>query len=213
VVDPGVGTERRPVGIRTGRGDILVGPDNGLLLLAAEALDGVAACHRISDDRYRLSPVSLTFHGRDIFAPAAGHLASGVDLAALGPPIEPTSLVRLDLPATRRVEGALEATVVSIDSFGSAQLLADQIELEEVVGILAPGAFIDVVAAGAAAGASDAEPRRFSATWRRTYGEADDGETILLVDSYGRLAIAVNRGSAAQRHGLMGGIRVRLSRA
>jgi hypothetical protein len=207
VVDPGVGTDRRPVAIRTGRGDFLVGPDNGLLVPAAEVLGGVEACHELTDERYRLNPVSRTFHGRDIFAPAAGHLAAGVPLENLGPALEVLSLVPLALPAARVVEGRLDALVGSLDSFGNAQLLASQAELEAATGALEPGALLSVEAASMPAG------QRFQATWRRTYGEAADGEAIVLLDSYGRLAIAVDRGNAADRYGLVPGMRLRLGRA
>jgi len=208
VVDPGVGTERRPLAILTARGDFLVGPDNGLLIPAAEALGGVARCCELAGERYRLTPVSRTFHGRDVFAPAAGHLAAGVAMQELGPELDPESLVRLDVPVARIVPGALEAPVVSLDSFGSAQLLAGRADLEKALGPLTPGTRIAVEFATAAKG-----PRRFDATWRQTYGEAAKGELIVLADSYGRLAVAVNQGSAADRCGLEPGAATRLTRA
>ena len=85
VVDPGVGTARRPVAIETGRGDYLVGPDNGVLLPGAERLGGVIRVHQIENAQYRLPVLSSTFHGRDLFTPAAAHLALGVPLEAIGP--------------------------------------------------------------------------------------------------------------------------------
>ncbi len=125
VVDPGVGTDRRPLALRTGRGDFLVGPDNGLLLPAADRLGGVAAAHLLANPAYRLPDVSRTFHARDVFAPAAGHLAAGIPIEAFGPALALGSLVRLDLPEPRSAGGALEASVALIDAFGSAQLLAE----------------------------------------------------------------------------------------
>src|SRR5439155_14262393 len=95
VVDPGVGTERRPVAIRTGRGDVLVGPDNGLLLPPSERVGGIVEARELREPAYRLPQVSSSFHGRDIFAPAAAHLARGVPLASLGPAVDPDSLARL----------------------------------------------------------------------------------------------------------------------
>src|SRR5919197_688129 len=94
VVDPGVGTARRPLALEDGEGRLYVGPDNGLLVPAAEAGGGIAAAHELANPRYALSRVSRTFHGRDLFAPAAAHLALRVPVAQLGPP--------LDLPAGRR---------------------------------------------------------------------------------------------------------------
>lgn len=207
VVDPGVGTGRRPVALRTGRGDFLVGPDNGLLIPAAGSLGGVAACHELAAERYRHSPVSATFHGRDVFAPAAGHLAAGVAIEDLGPAVDPTSLVRLDLPAAIVGEGTLRATVVGIDAFGSAQLLADRAELESAVGPLTPGDRLLLVSEDPGR-SIEGSGRSIEATWHRTYGEAAEGEPIVLVDSYGRLAVAVNMGSAAAALGLAVGKRI-----
>ncbi len=209
VVDPGVGTERRPVAILTGRGDYLVGPDNGLLLPAAEVLGGVAACHELANASYRIEPVSRTFHGRDIFSPAAAHLATGVALEALGPEVDTGSLTHLDMPQARVEAGALEAIAVSVDSFGSAQLVAGEADLVRALGPLSPGTALLVEIRPASAAV---EWSASGATWRRTYGEADEGELVVLVDSYGRLSIAVNRGSASERLGLKGGMIVRLAR-
>src|SRR6266508_400037 len=88
VVDPGVGTDRRAVVLRSADGRLFVGPDNGLLTPAAEQLGAIAGAWELVNSAYRLEPVSYTFHGRDIFAPAAAHLAVGVDPAELEPPLE-----------------------------------------------------------------------------------------------------------------------------
>ena len=99
VVDPGVGTPRLPVAVETARhGRLLVGPDNGLLTLAWLQEQGVRSAVEIASPAARLEPVSTTFHGRDIFAPAAAHLAGGMALKELGPPVDPRSLVALSLP-------------------------------------------------------------------------------------------------------------------
>src|SRR2546430_4932278 len=98
VVDPGVGSARRPLALRDQEGHVFVGPDNGLLMPAAEAGGGIVAAHELVNPEYALQPVSRTFHGRDLFAPAAAHLALGVPLAELGPPLDPEVLVRLRLP-------------------------------------------------------------------------------------------------------------------
>src|SRR5437763_16656210 len=97
VVDPGVGGHRRPLALRTGEGRLLVGPDNGLLLPAADRLGGVEAAHELANPDYALDTVSRTFRGRDLFSPAAAHLSRGVALEELGPPVEPLALVRLEL--------------------------------------------------------------------------------------------------------------------
>src|SRR5690348_11602350 len=109
VVDPGVGGSRRPLALCDHDGRFFVGPDNGLLIPAAERA-GIAEAHELANPDYALETISRTFHGRDLFAPAAAHLAIGVALADLGPPIDPELLVRLDLPQPRFGEGVVEAT-------------------------------------------------------------------------------------------------------
>ena len=104
VVDPGVGTERRGLALRTGSGALLVGPDNGLLVAAAESLGGISGAVALTEERFHLHPVSNTFHGRDIFAPVAAHLVAGVGISDLGEAVEPASLARLgpgSAPTTR----------------------------------------------------------------------------------------------------------------
>ena len=210
VVDPGVGTERRPIALRTGRGAHLVGPDNGLLLPAAERLGGIVAAHVLEQTAYRLAPVSRTFHGRDIFAPAAAHIARGVPIHALGPAVDPASLVRLDLPAPVHVPGCLEASVVLVDTFGNAQLLAEPCDLEAAIGPVSSGDRLTVEPAdGMRLGGRDS----IDLHWRLAYGEAAAGEPLVCLDSYGRLALAVNLGSAATTYGLSPDRRVRIRRS
>jgi S-adenosylmethionine hydrolase len=211
VVDPGVGTSRRAIALRARRGDFLVGPDNGLLTLAGDALGGATACHELVSERYRLSPVSRTFHGRDVFSPAAGHLAAGVALADLGPEVDLSSLVRLDLPRAVSSEGALRAMIAAVDSFGSAQLLATEADLERAVGPLRIGDRLRVELE--TAGGAGESGRPADATWRSAYGEVSEGELVVLVDSYGRLAVAVNLGSAADRLGFRAGMLARIGRS
>jgi len=210
VVDPGVGTERRPIALRTGRGDHLVGPDNGLLLPAAERLGGIVAAHVLEQTAYRLAPVSRTFHGRDIFAPAAAHIARGVPIDALGPAVDPASLVRLDLPAPVQLPGCLEASVVLVDTFGNTQLLAERCDLEAAIGPVSSGDRLTVEPAdGRRLGDGDS----IDLCWRLAYAEADEGEPLVCLDSYGRLALAVNLGSAAATYGLSSDRRVRIRRS
>ena len=112
VVDPGVGTARRPIAIETARGDTLVGPDNGLLIPGAERLGGIMRVHVIDNVQYRLPVLTSTFHGRDLFAPAAAHLALGVPLEAIGPEIDQSELVSIDWPPVIVRDGELESTVI-----------------------------------------------------------------------------------------------------
>src|SRR3954470_21108695 len=131
VIDPEVGGDRRAVAIRTRDGRAFVGPDNGLLIPAAAAA-GIEAAHELTDERYRLQRVSRTFHARDIFAPAAAHLAAGVDLAELGAPLDPATLVRLPIPEPEVDAGRLCATVLAVDRFGNVQLNVRREHVEAV---------------------------------------------------------------------------------
>ena len=122
VVDPGVGSERRAIALRSADGRHFVGPDNGLLIPAAEACGGVTEAVGITNPAIMLQPVSRTFHGRDVFAPAAARLAAGMPLSELGPAIDPVDLVRRAAP-DHHLEGTrLYASVQHVDRFGNIQL-------------------------------------------------------------------------------------------
>ena len=125
IVDPGVGTERRALALRSKSGALFVGPDNGLLMPAAKSLGGIVSAVALTNPDFHLQPVSSTFHGRDIFAPVAAHLAAGVEIERLGEALDPASLARVKLPGMNK-EGAntLTATIVGIDRYGNARLSA-----------------------------------------------------------------------------------------
>jgi S-adenosyl-L-methionine hydrolase (adenosine-forming) len=184
VVDPGVGGTRRPLIIRDANGELFVGPDNGLLVPAAD-LGGIESAHELANPAYALEPVSRTFHGRDLFSPAAAHLALGVDPAELGPPLSPDALVRLDLPTPVVGSGVVDASVLYVDRFGNMQLNMTRDDLDRV-GVV-PGTRFELELAG----------ERYYATAARTYADARPGEIVLYEDSYRNIAIAINRGSAA----------------
>ena len=122
IVDPQVGTERRGLALRTGDGRVLIGPDNGLLSPAWESCGGIVEAVDISRSPHRLEPVSATFHGRDIFAPVAAHLAAGAELADAGQHVDPDELQVLELPRTEVREGQVVAHVLLVDRFGNASL-------------------------------------------------------------------------------------------
>jgi S-adenosylmethionine hydrolase len=185
VVDPGVGGVRRPLALRDESGRLYVGPDNGLLIPAAERSGGIAEARELANPAYALPSVSRTFHGRDLFAPAAAHLAAGVALAELGPPVDPEALVRLDLPQPEVGERRIRATVLYIDGFGNVQLNLTREHLEQV-GIL-PGTTVELAAG----------PDRYFAIAARTFADARAGDILLYEDSYRNVALAINRGSAA----------------
>jgi S-adenosylmethionine hydrolase len=187
VVDPGVGTARRPVAI-VAAGGLLVGPDNGLLVPAAEALGGIMTAHELTEPRYRLSTVSATFHGRDIFAPAAAHLAAGIRAELLGPPVDPATLVRLPAPRILVEQGELTTEILGADHFGNLQLAARLADLAAFGAT--PGESVRVRVGGQAEEAEDA-------TVGRTFADVPSGDTVVFVDSAGHVALAVNGGSAA----------------
>src|SRR5215207_646705 len=130
VVDPGVGTERRALALRVGSGALLVGPDNGILVPAAEALGGISEAVLLTNGRYHVHPVSNTFHGRDVFSPVAAHLAAGVQLSELGEAAEPSSLARFEPPGVEEVGGGegVTARIISMDRYGNARLSISQEE-------------------------------------------------------------------------------------
>jgi S-adenosyl-L-methionine hydrolase (adenosine-forming) len=185
VIDPGVGGARRALALRDAEGRLYVGPDNGLLLQAAGRA-GLVEAHEILNPQYALEPVSRTFHGRDIFAPAAAHLAKGVALDALGPPIDPAALVQLELPTAHFGRNRIEATVLYVDNFGNIQLNLTREHLDRVD--LAPGARVEL----------ELDGRRYYATTARTFSDARTGDLILYEDSYRNVAVAMNRGDAGE---------------
>jgi len=185
VVDPGVGSARRPIALRDEGDRMYVGPDNGLLVPAAERA-GIAAAHELANPQYALESVSRTFHGRDLFAPAAAHLALGVSLEELGPPLSPDALVRLDLPVPEFNDSVVHATVLYVDRFGNMQLNLTREDLERVD--VVAGTRLELEVAG----------ERYYATAARTFGDARPGEIVLYEDSYRNVAVAINRGNAAE---------------
>lgn len=201
VVDPGVGTERRGVALETARGDHLVGPDNGLLLPCASRLGGIVRAHELDNPQYRLPVVSSSFHGRDLFAPAAAHLALGVPLETLGPAIDPFDLVSLEWPEPEVGPAELTVSVLYIDTYGNVKLGALADELDDALGPLEPGEALAIRSV------DRPRARPISATWARTFGSVAPGEPLIYEDSYGRLCIAVNQGSAAAQLKLTAGAR------
>jgi S-adenosyl-L-methionine hydrolase (adenosine-forming) len=185
VVDPGVGGIRRPVALRDGEGRLYVGPDNGLLVPAAEKA-GIDAAHELANPAYALETVSRTFHGRDLFSPAAAHLANGVPIGELGPPLDPDALVRLDLPQPRIGESRIEAVALYVDSFGNIALNLTRDDAEGAA--IVPGTQVELDLAG----------ERYFAVAARTFADARAGDIILYEDSYGNMSIAISSGNAAQ---------------
>ena len=194
VVDPGVGTARRPIAVRTA-GHYLVGPDNGVFTFAFEGAVGWTAV-ALSAPEYRLPEISRTFHGRDLFAPAAAYLAAGVPLERLGPPV--TDPARLPRPGCRLEGGELVGEVLDADRFGNLMTSIPAARLEEIPG---RGPFALAVAGRVLPGPVEA------------YAEGGEGEPAVIVGSTGRLEIFVRAGNARERLGIGRGAPVRVRRA
>jgi hypothetical protein len=216
VVDPGVGTARRGVAVAAGE-SVFVGPDNGLLSWAVTAAGGAARAVSLTNRALWLDRAAATFHGRDIFMPAAAHLARGTELAAAGEEIDVASLVMLP-PPRRRVRGGnpagtgaggtpaaadaiAEGEVLTVDRFGNVQL---SIAAADAVTIgLQPGGTAVISAGG----------RRLVLPYREMFGAVAPGEVLAFTDSAGLMSIAVNGGNAAQQLSLRPGTAVSVSAA
>ncbi len=198
VVDPGVGTERLPVGLRVARGDVLIGPDNGLLIGAAESLGGIVEARVLENRDLMLPEVSASFHGRDIFAPMAAHLANGVPFESIGRTVPIDGLVRLpDIRPTIH-EGALDTTIVKIMVFGNVTFAGTPADLEAAIGPLEPGRPLAIEFPDHEGAPAIAE----RTVWERTFGRVPVGSSLLMADSEGQLSLADNQGDAAKRLGL-----------
>ena len=201
VVDPGVGSDRRAIALRGTDGRLYVGPDNGLLVLAADRLGGVEEAVELANPAYRLEPVARTFHGRDVFAPAAAHLAAGVELAELGPGIAATELVRIDLPAPSIGTRRIRATVVYVDRFGNVQLNLTRDDLAQVG--IESGSKLEIGVGF----------ERYYAVAARTFAEVRGGDIVLYEDAYWNISLAINRGNAAEMFGVSPGDDLKISAA
>ncbi|RCW46038.1 hypothetical protein DFQ14_102340 [Halopolyspora algeriensis] len=197
VVDPGVGTTRRGVVVAAEQG-LLVGPDNGVLLPAAEALGGIRAAVELTEPQWWLPQVSQTFHGRDIFAPVAAWLARGIAPQRLGPPVPVSELLRPPEPECTVDGDAVRAEVVTIDHFGNLQLALPAERSPH-----RPGTRLRL----------HAGPVTAEARMATTFADVAAGECLVLADSAGQLAVAVNGGSAAERLGAGRGLLVQLEPA
>jgi S-adenosylmethionine hydrolase len=181
VVDPGVGSERRPIVVKTGRASY-VAPDNGVLSLVLDREPARMAI-QLTDPRYRLPEVSATFHGRDIFAPAAAHLAKGTELAQMGPSFSPSQLVTLPGPfSLPQHKGAWRGEILHIDHFGnlvtSFQISDSQSRLAVTVG------------------------RQRIEPLHHTFADVDRGQMLIYKGSSGYLEVAMREGNAAAKLGV-----------
>jgi S-adenosylmethionine hydrolase len=210
VIDPGVGTERRPIALQVGRGDYLVGPDNGLLAPAGHALGGIVAARALENRALWLPNVSHTFHGRDIFAPVAAHLANGTPFDTVGPILEAEDISKLELPIATPHDGGLDTSVLLIDAFGNCRLAGETSDLVTAFGEMEHARWFDLVLP--ARGRRPAA--RVRVPWVATFSDVPVGSPLLFEDAdYAGPALAVNQGSAAEQLGLKLDTPVRLEPA
>jgi len=188
VVDPGVGTERKPIIIETGRGDFLIGPDNGVLIPATRFLRGIKKIVEITNKEYMRKPISPIFHGRDIFTPAAAHLSKGVKIEEFGNKINKIDLVKAPYEEAIIKKNQINAKIISINKFGSLHLniihsvwdkfnvkLNERIKLKFVNNSL-------------------------SLPYLTTFGEVENGKGLIMKDDYGRIEVALNQDSFLKKY-------------
>lgn len=199
IVDPGVGTNRRALVTQTERGDYLVGPDNGILIPAAESLGGITEVIEIENELYFQKPVSPTFNGRDIFAPVAAHLTQGVEIKEFGPALDAESLIR---PAWRPLEihsHMIKMQIIDIDKFGTVRF---NIRNED---------WYRVKPSTTSEFELKARRLEIEVPFVTSFGEVAAGVPLLFADSSGYLGLAINRGDAAEHWDLHTGQDVRIS--
>ncbi|MEO7804639.1 MAG: SAM-dependent chlorinase/fluorinase, partial [Actinomycetota bacterium] len=187
IVDPGVGTTSPAMIVTTADGSVLVGPDNGVLSMAAARLGGAKACYEITNPNLMLPEPSRTFKGRDIYAPAAAHLACGIAPVEFGREIAVDSIVGLTIAEPRRHDDHFHSTVLHVDRFGNLQLNLSSDQMSDIG--LSVGSMIEVRIEG----------HRGLVTYGEAFGSVPQGELVVAKDSYGLMAVSVNHGSAAER--------------
>lgn len=187
VVDPSVGSNRRAIALETRWGEVFVGPDNGLLVPAAEDRGGIKAAYDLTDPRFHLTPVSRTFQGRDVFAPVAAHLANGTSPADLGEPISLDDVVPMEIPEAWVHDDHLHAEVLQVDRFGNLQLNFLRESLEKIG--LAEGSLLEVRTEG----------HRLRIPFGSTFADVKAGEFVLVEDSYHYISLAINKEDAAAK--------------
>ncbi len=199
VVDPGVGSDRRALAVECADGSIFIGPDNGLLVPAIVNRGGATAAFEISDSPWRLSPVSGTFHARDIFVPVAAKLAVGAPLVEAGVAIDHDKFVELPVPSVEWSGDAVATTVLAVDDFGNVRLAGRFSDLGNVF----RGDRVELIT----------NDRKLPAVAAAAYSDGTNGGLLLIEDSTGSLTIAVNRGDAARALSVSTGDRLHIRRS
>jgi len=198
VVDPGVGGDRRDLCLVAASGAWLIGPDNGVLLPAAQRARGIERAYALDPARLHTEKALATFHARDVFAPAAAAIACGQDPREIGSPVDPATLVVGPFAVALRDGDSLAAEVIEVDRFGS---LRTSVTAEQAATLGLPGVTLEMVVGH----------MKLSVPTGRTFSDVPKGEIVAVVDSSGWLTLAENAGSAYERFGVEPGAHVRVS--
>lgn len=187
IIDPGVGTKRHAIIIKTKRGDYLVGPDNGVLISTAQFLGGIEKAVKITNEKYMQKPVSPIFHGRDVFIPAAAYLACGIRMEDFGDEIRISDLQKAPYENAQIKHNKLDCEIIHINKFGSIflNLLAEEMhkfgKIGEVIKVKIKNKIIKL-------------------KYTRTFGDVEKKKEVIVDDDFGRIEIAVNMGNFAKKH-------------
>jgi len=191
VVDPGVGTKRKPIIIQVGRGDYLVGPDNGVLIPATRFLKGIKKVVEITNKKYMRQPVSPIFHGRDIFTPAAAYLSKGVKIEEFGKKLDPKNLVKAPYGEAAIDGDKIHAKIISINKFGSIHLNITHETWDK----------FDVKVNDSLDLFFDDE--ELEAPFVTTFGDVKKGDPLIIKDDYGRMEVALNQDSFNKKYDII----------
>ena len=196
VVDPGVGTSRKAIIIKTARGDYLIGPDNGVLISAMRMLGGCEKVVEITNPKYMRQPVSPIFHGRDVFVPAAAHLSVGVKMEKFGSVLDPEKLVKAPYEEALVKSDRIEAEVILVNKFGTL-VLNIQRPIWDRFGIKDHNRVVIDFENG----------KSLEIPFVQTFGDVKEGDPLIMPDDYGRTEVAINMGSFSHRFGVRSGMK------
>ncbi len=188
VVDPGVGTKRKPIIIQTKRGDFLVGPDNGVLLPATRFLGGIKKTVEITNEKYMRKPVSPVFHGRDIFTPAAAYLSKGVRMGEFGKELKPADLAKAPYEEAKAINNEIKAKVISINKFGSLHFNITHAEWDRLNLKIKDAVELKN------------QNKSLTLPYSSTFGDVEKGKPLIFKDDYGRVEAALNMSNFSKKY-------------
>lgn len=204
VVDPGVGTSRKALIIQTGRGDYLIGPDNGCLMTAPRFLGGIKRVVEIKNEKYMIHPISPIFHGRHVFAPVAAHLSKGVPIAKFGLDVSPASLAQAPYEEAVAEQDKINAVVIHINAMGSLHINVMGAEWDNMNVKSGHDVQLQIQ--------TEHIPANITAKYCTTFADAPIAHAVILKDDYGRVEIALNQGSFAKKYNLKVGAKITISK-